>query len=154
MDTLSVCAFIVPKSLSFLATVTRFFQTRAIYIYICRDGYPECCAKDRGNCPINTVPDCECESISCNPQCTWHGVDDYEGCSGDKICVITSGDCALGIDPVEGFCFSPPSVCTLMCIYDPVCGCDNVSYDNACNAYATGVNIQHTGCCVKDSNCS
>lgn len=38
-------------------------------------------------------------------------------------------------------------VCTMQ--YDPVCGCNNKTYSNACHAGAYGVAIAYTGECRK-----
>jgi len=34
-----------------------------------------------------------------------------------------------------------------MALYQPVCGCDNQTYSNACQAEQIGVNIFHNGTC-------
>eukprot|EP00579_Thalassiosira_antarctica_P031450 CAMPEP_0202031876 /NCGR_PEP_ID=MMETSP0905-20130828/65243_1 /ASSEMBLY_ACC=CAM_ASM_000554 /TAXON_ID=420261 /ORGANISM="Thalassiosira antarctica, Strain CCMP982" /LENGTH=105 /DNA_ID=CAMNT_0048595725 /DNA_START=143 /DNA_END=460 /DNA_ORIENTATION=+ len=42
-----------------------YFETEEPDLYCYKDGYPKCCTKDKGNCPLNNKPDCECEG-SCN----------------------------------------------------------------------------------------
>ena len=44
-----------------------------------------------------------------------------------------------------GTCQAKPEVCTLQ--YDPVCGCDDKTYGNACAAAGAGVSIAHDGEC-------
>ena len=52
-----------------------------------------------------------------------------DGCDGAGLCAAKPGGC--------------PDV------WDPVCGCDGVTYSNDCDAAAAGVNVEHTGACAK-----
>lgn len=44
-----------------------------------------------------------------------------------------------------GFCETPPDVCTA--VYDPVCGCNGMTYGNACEAAASEVSVVSEGPC-------
>jgi hypothetical protein len=44
-----------------------------------------------------------------------------------------------------GTCEKPPQACDLN--YDPVCGCDSVTYGNACAAALEGISVLHAGTC-------
>jgi hypothetical protein len=48
----------------------------------------------------------------------------------------------------SGICTKRPDSCTA--VYIPVCGCDGVTYGNACEAAWAGVSIAHQGTCNED----
>ncbi|MGH1345856.1 MAG: hypothetical protein ACRBN8_30105 [Nannocystales bacterium] len=69
-------------------------------------------------------------------------------CGEGEFCEFES-ECGEG--PV-GACVATPEVCAE--IYAPVCGCDAVTYGNACEAASAGVSVQTQGACpVEPGTC-
>ena len=64
----------------------------------------------------------------------------YNNCDSDAYCEKATGDC-----DGEGICTHRPSICPDL--WAPVCGCDGVTYGNACEAAMAGVNVAHEGVC-------
>lgn len=72
------------------------------------------------------------------------------GCPKDQYCNFPL-DAACGAADQTGVCTPIPSGCTTQ--YDPVCGCDDMTYGNACTAAAAGVSIASQGECASNSGC-
>ena len=68
-------------------------------------------------------------------------------CRLNEFCLFPDGKC----DGV-GICTPRPSTCPLMpCTPEAsICGCDQRSYCNRCDAYSNGVSIVHTGQCSQE----
>jgi hypothetical protein len=64
-------------------------------------------------------------------------------CALGQYCDLGVGAC--GVADAQGTCVDKPEVC--MDQYAPVCGCDGISYSTACDAAASGVNVDHSGMC-------
>ena len=75
--------------------------------------------------------------------------------------IIIGNQCANNADCKEGFfcakpiaycdgpgvCVQRPSACITITLYDPVCGCDGITYGNSCDAAHAGVSINYPGEC-------
>ncbi len=65
-------------------------------------------------------------------------------CAADLYCAF-SEEAACGSSDAPGACATKPEVCTFQ--YDPVCGCDGVTYGNACSAASNGASVASAGEC-------
>jgi hypothetical protein len=66
-------------------------------------------------------------------------------CEGGHYCDFPEASmCGAADEP--GVCTLRPEACIL--IYDPVCGCDGVTYGNACQAAAEGIDVSYVGECA------
>jgi len=64
-----------------------------------------------------------------------------DDCRKGQFCEKKDGRC-----DTEGVCKARPEVC--MTLYDPVCGCDVITYSNDCNAAAGGTSVAYEGICT------
>jgi hypothetical protein len=71
-----------------------------------------------------------------------------QDCNKDAYyCKYPIGDC--GATPSDAECVKIPEMC-IERLYDPVCGCDEVTYSHQCDAAAAGVSILSEGACPGD----
>lgn len=66
-------------------------------------------------------------------------------CSEKEWCSYPEGS-ACGKSDATGTCEARPEFCTMD--YKPVCGCDGVTYSNACGAQTAGTDVAQDGECT------
>lgn len=71
-------------------------------------------------------------------------------CSSPAFCNPLQGDCSTIL---AGNCMTPPLSTSCASGFYPVCGCNGVTYNNACLAAAAGVGVLNTGPCAGDLAC-
>ena len=103
-----------------------------------------CCASACGLCaPIGAVcADCHPDAgADAGP----HRCGGFVGelCPAGQFCDYDDFTCGFG--DAAGTCRDRPNLCTADDV--PVCGCDHVTYPNACGANAVGLSIAHRGAC-------
>jgi len=70
-------------------------------------------------------------------------------CPPGEFCDLPAGECN-GAD-LQGVCRPIPQICTR--IFDPVCGCDGVTYSNDCERQVAQVQKAHDGACGVVAEC-
>jgi hypothetical protein len=125
-------------------------------------GTGECKARPEV-CPLIFKPVCGCNNKTYSNDCfaAMAGVNvKAEGacpkptggentCKTNKDCKTAGDFCAKDMGKCEGagVCAAKPQICPT--IVAPVCGCNNKTYNNNCEAHRAGVNVKHDGKCEK-----
>ncbi len=91
-----------------------------------------------------------CTLGECGPEGTICGGFSGSACAEHEFCNYALEAGGMGCDAVladgTGVCESKPEACTDELA--PVCGCDHVTYGNACLAHAKGISVLHSGPCA------
>ena len=124
----------------------------------CDFDVPGLCTPIPNGCPDVWEPVCGCDGVTYPNECesdrAQMSILHYGECGpvcftdGDcpalnQFCKFPEGDC--GTTGLPGVCMIIPEDCIQ--IFDPVCGCDGVTYGNECEADAAAVSIAHRGPC-------
>lgn len=113
------------------------------------------CVDPPDACEDVSDPVCGCDGVTygnpCEARAACVAIDHEGACAGGGECgreTCAEGECCLescgGMDPADE-CVEPPDACGEY--YFPVCGCDGVTYGNACEAHAACVAVDHGGAC-------
>jgi hypothetical protein len=81
----------------------------------------------------------ECHPLACGQVCG--GIAGL-GCDPGEFCKLNMGECCCDF---QGICLAIPDACPT--VYDPVCGCDGLTYGNECEAEIVGVSVDYVGKC-------
>jgi hypothetical protein len=68
-----------------------------------------------------------------------------KACAEGQFCLY-SIEATCGAADQMGTCTKVPEACTMD--YNPVCGCDDKTYPNACGAHSKGVSVAREGECA------
>jgi len=114
----------------------------------CVDTSPACCVAFGGQ-PLG--PNSTCAGLPDPGVCTrFCGGFAGDTCHEGEFCKYPEGICSDATDH-QGVCTPIPTGCPD--VWDPVCGCDGLTYSNECDAAAASVSVLHRGECGPGACC-
>ena len=111
-----------------------------------RTGQRTCTACGDGECQELWEDECNCPEDCDGRRKTLCG-SGHQDCPDGTFCLFPDETCGIGVD---GICM-PFAKCDeqyKMSTDEPVCGCNNVTYDWICAMWEAGTPLQHTGACT------
>ena len=102
----------------------------------------------RGGC-FSCVDARTCEAPGPPPSSSCGGIAGLT-CAAGEYCNYTPDQMCGAADHL-GTCETVPEVCPA--VIDPVCGCDGITYQNACQAASSGVAVASDGACQSANTC-
>jgi hypothetical protein len=116
------------------------------------------CEPKPTECPEPRDPVCGCDGLTYHNECVAESLGARIGslgacaCEGNEECDATQY-CEAATCGGPGECVPRPTSCAP--IVSPVCGCDGVTYDNACLAMEAGARVAVLGpCCADNGDCT
>ncbi len=109
------------------------------------------CETQPAVCPALLTPVCGCDGTTYQNAC-YAAMAGVSVASPGACACASNADCEAGTYCQSASCGAPgtcevqPEVCPLF--FDPVCGCDGMTYGNACQAAMAGVSVASPGECL------
>ena len=121
-------------------------ETLCDAIFCSADGIGDPC----DNCPLAYNPDqADSDNNGIGDACDTAPIK----CTSNDDCSVRNMYCRKEIGECDdvGTCQTKPDAC--YDLWDPVCGCDGVTYGNDCDAAAAGVSVDYKGECCSEEEC-